>query len=229
MIKCRRCGVTILEDTKVCPLCRCAVEETQGHEAEKTTRRINEYPEVRIRQRKITQISKLLLVVLLSLSAALVIIDLAVPSSSWWCLIPIAAMTCLYAAFRMIFVSRRGYRWKVFMPMIAALILLIIIDMETGFYGWSFNYILPSIILIADFIILMLMLTNLRNWQSYMIMQIVAIAACVIPAALWIAGLIDRPLMVMIAVGVSVLMFAGTLIIGGNTAERELKRRFHIR
>ena len=227
MIKCRRCDVMILEDTKVCPLCRCAVEETS--DAEKTTVRINEYPEVRIRQRKITQVSKLLLVILLTLSAVLVIIDLAVPSSSWWCLIPIAAMTSLYAAFRMIFVSRRGYRWKVFMPMIVALILLIIIDAETGFYGWSLSYVLPSIILIADFIILMLMVTNLRNWQSYMIMQIAAIASCLIPAALWITGIIESPLMVMIAAGVSVLMFAGTLIIGGNTAKRELKRRFHIR
>lgn len=223
MTKCKRCNVMILEDTKVCPLCRCVTEEIRETEG------INKYPEVCIRQRKMQMASNLLLVVVLSAAMVLITIDLASLSDKWWCLIPVSALVYLYLAFRTIFVSRKGYRWKVFMSMSAAFILLCIIDIGTGFYGWSFNYVLPSIILTADFIILMLMVTNLKNWQSYMIIQIVVIAACVIPAALWAIGIISRPLLVLISTGISVLMFIGAFIIGGHTAKREMKIRFHIR
>ena len=151
------------------------------------------------------------------------------PAGSWWSLIPIAAMAYAYAVFRLVFVSRKGYRWKTFTPLILAMVLLIIIDVETGFYGWSLNYVFPSGILLTDLIIIMLMLTNLKNWQSYMIMQICMIAASLVPVALWISGIITAPVLTLIAVVVSVLLFLGAVIIGGRTAQGELKRRFHIR
>jgi len=239
MAKCRQCNVTISDDTAVCPLCRCVVEvevdnipESVADAAEHSGAdrlHINEYPDVWVRERKLKQISNIVFFVVLAASAALVTVNFMMPESGWWSLIPIAAMAYAYAVFRLVFVSRKGYRWKTFMPLILALVLLIIIDVETGFYGWSLNYVFPSGILLTDLIIVMLMLTNLKNWQSYMIMQICMIVTSLVPVALWIAGIITAPVLTMIAVVVSVLLFLGAVIIGGRTAQGELKRRFHIR
>jgi len=223
MVRCRQCNITILDDTEVCPLCRCAVER----DAE--TDRINEYPEVMIKQRKVKLMADLILVAVLAAAMVLMGLNAALYEGSLWCLIPIAAMAYVYLAFRMIFVSRKGYRSKVFIPMVLALGLLLIIDIETGFYGWSLDYILPSVILVADMIILMLMLTNMKNWSSYMIMQLTVLLACMIPLFLWFTGLIGSPVLTLITVAISVSMFLGMLIIGGNTAKQELKIRFHIR
>lgn len=238
MAKCRQCNVTILDDTTVCPLCQCVVDveayvcdlQTSGvHEGDAVQTRINEYPDVWVRERKLKHISNIAFFVVLAASAALAAVNFMMPAGSWWSLIPIAAMAYAYAVFRLVFVSRKGYRWKTFTPLILAMVLLIIIDVETGFYGWSLNYVFPSGILLTDLIIIMLMLTNLKNWQSYMIMQICMIATSLVPVALWISGIITAPVLTLIAVVVSALLFLGAVIIGGRTAQGELKRRFHIR
>lgn len=231
MAKCKQCNVTILDNTTVCPLCQCVLEADGSDmwEAAAESPRINEYPDVWLKQRKIKQFCNLILVAVLGASAILAVINLAFSKDSWWCLIPIAAMAYVYVVFRLVFVSRKGYRWKVFVPLILALILLLIIDIETGSYGWSMNYVFPCGILVTDLIILILMLTNIRNWQSYMIMQIAMIVVSLIPMVLWAGGIITSPLLSVIAVGVSVFMFLGALILGDRTARCELKRRFHIK
>ncbi len=241
MAKCRQCNVTISDETTVCPLCRCVVEAeagtgsapengvaVNGYHAGVLTR-INEYPDVWLRQRKIKHFCNLILVAVLAGSAVLAIVNFALPHESWWSLIPITAMAYTYAVFRLIFVSRKGYRRKIFVPLILALVLMLVIDIETGFYGWSMNYVFPSGILVTDLIIVILMLTNLKNWQSYIIMQIVTMAVALIPMALWVTGIITSPLLSVIAMAASVLLFLTALIMGDRTARGELKRRFHIR
>ena len=222
MTKCKQCNVTISDNTAVCPLCQCVVTGEQSTA-------INEYPDVWLRQQKIKHLCNLILVGVILASLALAVVNFAFSRDSWWSLIPIAAMGYVYTAFKVIFVSRRGYRWKTFIPLILGLILLLIIDIETGFYGWSLNYIFPSGILVTDLIIVILMLTNLKNWQSYMIMEIVTVAVSLIPMVLWIAGIITSPLLSIIALAVSASLFVAALILGDRTARGELKRRFHIR
>ena len=224
MAKCRQCNVTISDNTTVCPLCQCVVTREYGRQ-----HRLNEYPDVWLSERKIKHACNLILVGVLTASAILAIVNFAFSRDSWWSLIPIAAMGYAYAAFRVIFVSRKGYRWKTFVPLALALILMLVIDIESGFYGWSLNYVFPSGILVTDLIIVILMLTNLKNWQSYMIMEIVTVAVSLIPIILWMAGVITRPLLSVIALAVSVSLFVAALILGDRTARGELKRRFHIR
>ena len=245
MAKCRQCNVTISDNTTVCPLCQCVLETEgsqpvpQNHAGDLTAASaansagihapINEYPDVWLRQQKIKHLCNLILAGVLIASAALAVVNFAFSRDSWWSLIPIAAMGYAYAAFRVIFVSRRGYRWKTFLPLVLGLILLLIIDIETGFYGWSMNYVFPSGILLTDLIIVILMLTNIKNWQSYMIMEIIVVAVSLIPMVLWITGIITHPLLSVIALAVSASLFVTALILGDRTARGELKRRFHIR
>ena len=239
MAKCRQCNVTISDNTTICPLCQCVLEAegsqpvaqagTPAADSTGSKAPLNEYPDVWLSQQKIKHLCNLILVGVLTASAVLAVINFAFSRGSWWSLIPIAAMGYAYAAFRVIFVSRRGYRWKTFISLILGLLLLLIIDIETGFYGWSMNYIFPAGILVTDIIIVILMLTNIKNWQSYMIMEIVMIGVSLIPMLLWVTGIITHPLLSVIALAVSASLFVTALILGDRTARGELKRRFHIR
>ena len=77
--------------------------------------------------------------------------------------------------------------------------------------------------------ILVLMITNRRNWQSYMMWQIFTILLSLVSIVLSFPGIVKSPLPGRIALAASVFLFLGTLIIGDRKARTELKRRFHIR
>ncbi len=224
MTKCRQCNVTISDNTTVCPLCHCVVDA----EAD-PIRRIGEYPAIWLKQRKLKHVSNILLVAVLTASAILLLCNYIFFQKYWWCVIPIAAIAYAYLVFQLVVVSQKGYRTKVLIPLILAILLIILIDLETGFYRWSLNFVLPGGILLVDLIIVILMLTNMKNWQSYIIMQLGMVVASLVPLALLITGPITMPILCIITFGVSLLLFLGTVIIGDRTARSELKRRFHIR
>ena len=240
MTKCKQCNVTISDNTTICPLCQCVVEPAlrqscitpayqRGIVTSESAAPLNEYPDVWIRERKLKMICNISFFAILLASALLAVLNYAFFSGSWWCLVPIASLAYAYLVFRLVLISRKGYRVKMLIPLLFAMLLVLLIDIENGFTGWSLNYVLPSGILLVDVIIIILMLTNMKNWQSYIIMQIGMIAVSAIPIVLWITGIITSPLLTLIAAGVSVFIFLGALIIGDRTARGELKRRFHIR
>ena len=82
--------------------------------------------------------------------------------------------------------------------------------------------------LLLDLVFFVLMCANSRNWQGYMLYQIFMIVLGLIPIGLIESGIVTHPLMSEIAFLSAIIVFLGTLIIGGHNAREELKRRFHI-
>lgn len=222
MTKCIHCNVKISDDTKICPLCQCVADQAPG-----ATYHIGEYPDVWLKVRKLKHACNIILAAVLGASAILAICNFAFYSGSLWSLIPIGAMAYGYMVFQLM-ISRKGYRLKVLIPILLGFLLILLIDVLTGFYGWSLNFVMPAMILAVEIIIIMLMLTNLKNWQSYIIMQIGMTAVSLIPLILWGAGLVTIPLLSIIAFILSLLLFTILIIVGGKSARAELKRRFHI-
>lgn len=221
MSKCKQCNVTILDDATVCPLCSCVVEAGEAHESI--------YPVVVEKERKLKIAANIIFFAVVFLSALVICFDFTLWTSQWWSPIPVASMAYAYLVFRLVIISQKGYRSKVLIPLLFGILLVLIIDAETGFGRWSLNFVLPSGILLVDLMILILMLTNLRDWESYIIMQVGMMVTSLVPVLLWIFHIITHPLVSFIALGVSVFLFLGTLIVGDHTARRELRRRFHIR
>jgi hypothetical protein len=87
---------------------------------------------------------------------------------------------------------------------------------------------MPIAILALDLTLVVLMLVNRRNWQSYMMPQILTILLSLIPVILRKVGPMRSRYLVWIAFFASVVLFVGTLILGDQRARTELKRRFHI-
>ena len=110
-----------------------------------------------------------------------------------------------------------------------AILILIAIDFVSGYRGWSVRYVFPAAIILVDAGILILMCVNRRNWQSYIMWQIFMILCSFVPIILYLTGIIYVPYLALAALGTSVFLFLGTLIIGDRRARVELKRRFHIR
>ena len=117
---------------------------------------------------------------------------------------------------------------KIMVQTLAAECLVVWIDYLTGYEGWSVNYAVPGILLVAECSMLVLQLVNFMNWQSYILFQIEYVILSAIPVGLYFFHIVTEPLMTFLALGGSVVIFAGTMIFGDRKAKDELIRRFHI-
>ena len=90
------------------------------------------------------------------------------------------------------------------------------------------NYVLPSGILLIDAGIVLMMIINRKNWQSYMMLELFTVLCGGVMLILYLFEIVTSPMMSSLAFNVSVILFLGTVIIGGRRARVELKRRFHI-
>lgn len=220
MSKCRNCNIEVLDVTERCPLCGSVLEQTVELE--------NMYPDVRIRMRKMTVISNVYLFCALLTQALLMYINKNGDFRIWWSAIAGLAMLYVYVLMRFAILGKSGYRTKITILTMMAVLLVVAIDFVVGYQGWSVNYVLPAGIILTDIGIILCMCINSRNWQSYMMWQLFMIVCSILPLVLRFAGIVTVPYLALIAFAFSVFLFLGTLIIGDRRARVELKRRFHM-
>lgn len=221
MSRCKKCNVEILDETDRCPLCNSVLEQTIEVE--------NMYPDVRHTTRKLMLFCRIYLFVSIVVEAVLVAINITTESQTWWSLITGLVLVYGYLLIRYAILGKAGYRSKIFILTMIAVLMLVAIDLLVGYQGWSVAYVLPAGIIAIDAGILILMIVNRRNWQSYMMWQILMILVSLVSLIFSIEGVVSKPLLGVVANGVSVFLFLGTLIIGDRRARVELKRRFHMK
>lgn len=222
MGRCRQCEVEILDNTQVCPLCKCVVEQEGRME--------NAYPDIRPYTRKLHLAVRIMLFVFILAEVALVYLNWKYFSGILWCVITGAGFAYLYLIARFAVLNdSAGYRSKFLVLTFTGIFYVILIDIVIGYHGWSVNFVLPGGFLFVDFFILVIMFLNLRNWQSYIMLEISMVFLSMIPLILIWTGIVTETFISGLAFAVSLLLFLGTLIIGDRRARSELKRRFHVR
>jgi len=221
MSRCKQCNVEILDETERCPLCHSVLEKTVEVE--------NMYPNVRTMTRRLALLSRIYLFVAILVEALLIYLNVLSDSEMFWSAIPGLAMLYGYLVLRYAILGKSGYKGKIIVLTLIAILMVEAIDFVVGYRGWSVNYALPSAILLVDAGILILMCINRRNWQSYMMWQIFMILCSVVPLVLYAVGIVTAPILALLAFAFSAALFLGTLIIGDRRARTELRRRFHVR
>ena len=190
----------------------------------------NMYPDVRLNMRKFTLLTRIYLFVALVTEAVLFTINLITLDQYplWWSAITGLILLYLYLVLRYAVVGKTGYKSKVITLSLIAVLSAVAIDLVTGYRGWSVDYVLPSGIVLMDVVIIGCMIYNRRNWQSYMMWQILMVLCSVIPILLYVWGLERNEYLAFLPMACSASLVLGTLIIGDRRARTELKRRFHL-
>ena len=224
MSRCNYCNVEILDNTDVCPLCH-GVLKTSGE----TDVEIQEtYPDVYGKSRRFTFILRIFFAVWLISSIILGVINIQLGLRPLWFIVVSASAAYVLYIVRLMSDHESGYLKRIFAAVFLGGLLTLVIDYIFGFYRWSVNYVLPGTLLLINLILMILIFVNRRNWSSYIILQLLSVFLGIIPLILERVGVITNPILPEIAFISSILLFLGTLIIGGRTALNELKRRFHI-
>lgn len=222
MRECKKCHVEILDDTQICPLCK-SVLETTGEEL-----LCNGYPDVKAVSRKLSFVVRLYSFLAIIVEAVLITVNYLTYHGIWWS--AISGIIILYFFITLNYSLRKnnGYKTVILVQLIGAVLLVIASDFIVGYRGWSVNYVLPSAILLLNATIGILMIVNVSNWQSYLLMQILTVllsCGCVI---LWKFNVITSPILTFVTFSISLCILLGTLIFGDRKAKAELKRRFHV-
>lgn len=220
MSKCLNCKIEILDETGRCPLCQSILKQTEALE--------NMYPDVRIRLRRLDFFSRIYLFFSIILEVLLFSINFIRYDGIWWCAIPALALLYGYVVLRYAVIGQSGYRSKAILLTLLFVLITIAIDFITGYRGWSLDYILPLGILAMDIIIIICMIINRKNWQSYLMWQLLTVLCSIIPILFYLLGMEKQLPFVLLPMAASAILFLGTMILGGRRAKTELKRRFHI-
>ena len=217
---CKQCKTTILDQTEVCPLCHCVLEDDGEHR--------NMYPDIQTKDKKITIAIRIFVFFAIVTEFVLAYVNYRTYSGMLWCLIPGGALLLCYLTLKILVEYEYSYRSKTLLMVFFVFLYVLMIDLVTGFQRWSINYVFPIAIIAIDVLVLILMQINYRNWQSYMSWQIFTIALSVVALLLYRFHVLTSYTLSFWALVCSVLLFLGTLIIGGRRAAVELKRKFHI-
>ena len=222
MSKCLNCGVSFIDPTNVCPLCKCIVEREDTEETDPT------YPHAEKRIKKMQRALNIYTFAAIVAEVILLGINYASGSSLWWSGMIGAFLVYGFITLKYSVQKHTSYQFKMLLQSLLAISVLVLIDFLLGFRGWSLNYVLPSAFILIDVTIIILMIVNNRNWQSYIPMQLLIIVLSVIPFILRYFGFSQDTVVSFISFGVAVFVFIGTLIVGGKRARDELYRRFHV-
>ena len=161
------------------------------------------YPNVRIMARKLMIISRIYLFAALLLEVLFVYINVTSDAKTWWSLITALGFIYIYMLLRFAILGKSGYRGKVVILTMIAVLIAVAADFVIGYRGWSVNYALPSAILFIDIGILVLMFWNKRNWQSYIMWQIFMILCSIVPLVFSLVGIATSPFLGELAFAVS--------------------------
>lgn len=215
-----RCNITVNDDTEKCPLCHQILENGGIGE--------DKYPDARVTTRKFRLLENIIL--FLSIVAVVVVfmVDYLMSGVLEWSLIVFLVLIYANVVLRLTILGRSGYIFKTVWSLVSGGVFLYLLDYMTGDRGWSLNYAFPAIIIGLDVAVLVLMIVNYRNWQSYMMMQLFTLLLSNLGMIFMGMGVITTTYLVMTAMGCSLLLFLGTLIIGDERARTELKRRFYV-
>lgn len=221
MSKCRNCKIEILDNTSVCPLCRCVLEQDGTEPMER-------YPNVGMREKRFALIVRIYTFLAVAVEALLIFINYNNREGIWWSAITAGVFLYIYLVMKIGIQNDSGYRSKMILLTVITVGLVHLIDRIVGYQGWSLNYVLPAGVIMLNVAILLLMIVNWRNWPSYLLFQLFCIICSLLSIFLWKKGFITKPFLSEIALVISIFLFLGTFIIGGGKARAELKRRFHV-
>lgn len=222
MRQCKKCNLEILNRTTICPLCK-SVLEVSG-EIENGT----EYPDVAKITKKLNFVVRLYSFLAIVTEVVLVIINYKTYQGVWWSAVSGISILYFYITLKYSIQKNTGYKMVILIQVIGAVLLMIAADNIVGYQGWSVNYAMPGAILLLDTTIVVLMIVNMANWQSYILMQILTVLVSIAGLVMWGLGVITRPLLLFFAAGASGCLILATLMFGDRKAKMELKRRFHV-
>ena len=138
MNRCKRCGVRVMDDTQICPLCHGVLTQETTAEEHITENAVG-YPDVKQKTRRFQKAGRILLFLSLALEVVLVFVNYLTYDafSKPWSMITGGVIAYLILTLWDLLGHRQGHIREIYTQIFVVLGLLILIDFSLDWTGWS--------------------------------------------------------------------------------------------
>lgn len=213
MRRCEDCGVQVAGTRGRCPLCGEPLEKVPGEEREI-------YPKVPLLRKKYKKLLFPLFLFSIACCVAAGIVNLFFPQTGFWSLIVLCGVLYLWSCLRTAVTKRGNLPKQLFLQTLFLSALLLLLDLLTGWRGWSAGYGVP-LLSTASMMALAVYYWGFR-WEDHHIVQYVALDLLysVVSAVLFFTGCagVLWPSLLCMCMGVgsflAVVLFRRKVILG---------------
>ena len=224
MIICENCKVLLDSQHAKCPLCG----KPYANSGESRTA----YPDYRQEYGKkekaftLKKLSLFLIICTIVVTATVNLLTLHSASRLWFLIVSISLLY-LWVTIRNTFGSRTHLGGKTLIQFLSLSLLLAAIDIFSGGYRWSVNYVIPFLSLGSTFLISMFAAAKKSRWNEYMGYLLAAFFISLVLLISFFTGL-SQVLWPSVVAGVySILTVIGLYFFSDKKFREEVKKRFY--
>ena len=185
------------------------------------------YPQ-KLSSKKGNKLINILLISSILLAFILIIINrLTTPSIPWAaltnCGIIYVWITVLYSIKKRINIA--GH---VLLQTIIISAVLLYIDKELGFKGWSIHIAIPIVLMIANLTMLILTIVSYKKYIKYAIYQLMIVLISMIPMVFIMEKMIQPTILNIVAIVISIINLIISLVLSYRDVKDAVIRKFHM-
>ena len=216
---CENCRVTVENDLPFCPLCH-GEAVVQGDSFEQ------DFPAAPALDNKRFH-TRLLIFITIAVVVVSVTVDLLTNDKAHWSYIGAGALAYLFLSFRYIRKSNRNIGLLALIQILGISLLTFAVDMATGYYKWSTNYVIPFVIISAAGLLSTVLFARPRRFRDYILYQL---GISVIGVGFSLFAMLDKSTVMwtgVVGIVYSLLTILGVLLFSARKTRHELHKRFH--
>lgn len=220
MLYCKHCKVNIRGNRKYCPLCQNALHGN-GIEEEEIVPIIPE-----------TYQNTLMMRVMIFISISIIAISLAIntmfPVDFNWPMFIISGILCLWVSLALVIHKRHNIPKSITWQVVIISILAVIWDLRTGWIGWSLEFVIPIVCMVAMIVMYVtakIMRLGVREFIVYLLLDAIF---GIIPIIFIVLKVVNIVYPSILCVTISALSLSAILLFEGENIKDELNKRMHV-
>ena len=221
MQRCPYCNVRVAGNKSQCPLCG-------GELTGEPTPETELFPALEHPRFSGGFVLRLIALIAIIVSAISILVNMAVSTRIWWSAFVVVGCACVWLAAVVGVVNRRDIMQNIAWQAVLIPILSIIWDKWTVWRGWSIDFVLPCVCLVALLCMLVLAVALKLPVHAYAGQFGLVGVLGIVPAVLVGFDKVRVVLPSLICAGLSVALLAAMLLFHWQTFKQEFVRRFHL-
>lgn len=222
---CNRCNVKVIDNSKICPLCKSKLFDIDKNIDPRESE--NTYPFILGHLHRYNIAIKILILVSIVLAITSILINFYITKTTLWSLIAIAGI--IYCWLTTLFSIRKDINIgaHLLIQTICIGIILILIDNVLGYIGWSFNIAIPTLITITNTAMFIVLLVNYKRYTPYILYHLGLFLISLTPALFYLLNISNSFGFMITAILATTISLISSIIFSGKDSLNELKKRFH--
>lgn len=217
---CEHCKVYLRGNRKKCPLCQNTLMKS-GDDSEEV------FPEI-----PVTYQNNVIIRLLIFLSISIIAISFAVnamfPTMVNWSMLVISGILCMWISLGVVIKKRNNIPKSILWQVAIISILAVIWDWRTGWKGWSIDFVIPIVYVVAMIVMYVtakIMHLSVRSYIIYLLMDGIF---GIIPVAFFLLDILKYRYPSIICATLSIISVSAIIIFEGENIKEELNKRMHL-